>query len=337
MWNLILARVWSGASSDVCEAGERLLDLLEQAEEPGPEAAGAIAQMIARACLNASNAAEAEKLLKVLERLSVASPATVRRFYRLGVTAGARLRSQDEGTREQARQQAARLAKSDPGNGAIALLLSQMHLEEGDLESAIAALQQASPEDELERELCSHLSDLLGGNSPTVDKLPRAFQDDSRGAAPSVALLKAAVAFASQASEQGYEALLASLGGRAEEAASVINVARLAPTLCAQSSRSAVPPALVEIIKRMVDRPGDEEEMLRLARCAAAIGEPAAACRLWERALAAYRQPEAALRQEYAAYLCHLAVAAKNSGKPSDAARSLRGAASIAAGGSKGA
>lgn len=330
VWNAAVSQMWCGDADDVCEAGEKLIEMLDEVECVEPEVLDAIAQAIARASIEVDATAQADRLMRLLDKLGARSP-NLKRYHRLAVTAATRLRRNDSQTREKARQQAARLAKLDPGNVAITLLLSEIELENGNRAEAVTALQEAAPEDDFERQLCACLADLLQGRATSVGIA----QTSSQGAN----LLRAAAHFAAGAADRGFDMIVTAMHKAADDTSEVVKLGKFIPSLCAQSAGANAPPALVEMIRKMADSTGDGKDTLTVARCAAAIGENDAACRLWEKALKR-EAADSPLRQEYAAYLCYLSVMTRNSGHYGahslhEAADTLRRAIDILEGGKR--
>lgn len=331
VWNAILAQLWCGNPSRAAAACGEAVALLESADGLQDSALVAVAQAVAHACTKAGDVDQTDKMVTLLGYLSASSgQEAVKRFYRLGISAAARVRYTKAGMkqRDQARKQVARLAKADPRNGSLALLLAHVNLEGLDLDGAAAAVREAQPEDHFEQRLCICFVDFLRGRTPTLEALPQPPPDAAPKVVQACNLLGAAAAFAAGTLDHGYEAVLAAMHGQSVNLMDIVDINRFLPALCVRSTRGgAVPLPLVEAVRNMSRISGDGKRAATVARCAAAIGEIEHACRLWERILATDNNPDSPLRREYTEFLCHLAVVAHNSGNPLGAAQKLQAAA----------
>ena len=136
IWNAALVQIWYGEPAGIVAACDELLTLLEDRPNLEDSTRVALAQAVARACNRAEDVGRAETLAELLNRLSENTELSgVKRFSHLGISATTRVRFAKIGKqqRNQAGQQVARLAKADPGNGSLALLLANINLESGNL------------------------------------------------------------------------------------------------------------------------------------------------------------------------------------------------------------
>ena len=330
IWHAALAQIWYGKPSEVAAACEEVLALLEDVGHLEDSAAVVLTQAVARACIKAEDVGQAETLADLLGRLSKNTGLpTVKRFSRLGISATARVRymkSVREG-RARIRQQVARLATSDPGNGSLAFLSAYINLESRNLEEAVVAMRNAQPEDNFERHLCASLADLLEGHAPSLEVLPKAEQNAVPEVIQGCHLLSAARAFAAGEPDEGYKAVLVAMRKEARDTTTIVNIGRFLPSLCSQlTEREAVPPYLVEAVRKMSKASGGIAQAASVARCAAAIGELEIAYRLWEQVLAK-DSPTSPLRREFVDLLCYMAVTAHRAGRHLEAVDRLRQAA----------
>ncbi|NUO80100.1 hypothetical protein HUU05_08490, partial [candidate division KSB1 bacterium] len=313
-WNIALAQFWTGTPAKAAKAGEDVLALLEETEKIDDAAIAPLSQTAASICGEVSNANYGNKLLKLLDHLAARNEqAAVKRFNRLGIAAANRMlylnASEDAG--KQLRQNIVRLAKMDPANTAIILLGAYAALDVKDQATAAATIEQAKPETDFELQLCAALKSLLAGKtSPEITAAPAAGAADEFVQAHR--LLQAVAAFANDKKEAGYEALVAAMKISAEAVANIINVEKFLPALCAFSTKTgAVPAPLIEGVRKIMNAEMRGRQAYTVARCAAAIGETEEACRLWEKFLEKNKSTNGHEHQEYAKFLCHLAVAGR--------------------------
>ena len=335
VWHAALAQccMTNDSPAEVLAAAVEAVALLEDVEQVPDSCAVALAQALARACASAATVGQANELAQLVGRLAKRTQLEqVRGHHRLATAAAALRRYDQAGAPERgpARQQLDRLAAVDAGNGGLALVSALAALEGGDQAAASATLRQARPTDDLSQRLLSVLADLLAAQRPAPTELPAVMPGARSELTLALTLLGAAVACAAGQAEQSYEALLSALHQDAAETARVVEIERFLPALCAQSTRTgAVPPPLLEVVRQMAPVNGDSGQALIVARCAVAIGEVDLALQAWQRAIQHEDNPASPLRQEFAALLCYLAVAAHRSGNDLAAAERLRLAASL--------
>ena len=149
------------------------------------------------------------------------------------------------------------------------------------------ALRDARPEDKFEQLLCTSLAELLAGDAPSLGTIPETQQNTVPEVVQGYSLLRAAVAFAAGEPREGYKAVLEAIRKQARETATIVNIGRFLPSLCAYSTQGgAVPPDLVEAVRKMASVAEDAAQAAKAARCAAAIGEIEVACKMWEQTVA---------------------------------------------------
>lgn len=336
VWNAAVAQLWCGNPSRMEEGCKKMLALLESVDGLEDPALKSITQTVAHACIKAESIQQADKLVALLGRLSASDERqAIRHLYQLGVAAAARLRytKTAKKDRDKARRQLVRLSKTDPGNGILALLLAQANLKCQNPHGAATVMQDALPEDPFEQRLCTCIPDLLQGQPLTLEDIPQVPQDAALEIIQACHLLRAVVAFVTDMPDQGYDAVMEAMRRHAESTAIVFNMGKFLPSLCACSTRGrAVPPTLIEAVRRLAKSSQDKKQTLSVARCLAAIGDIEYACQLWERVLAIDNELDSPSCQEYTRLLCHLAVAAHNSGDTIEAVKKLRSASKLAEG-----
>jgi len=328
VWNAFLVQLRWGSPSVIAKSSKNILALLKSIEinNVDDSTLDVVASAIANACIRAKNVNQANKLLVWLKYLSVDNNRqVVKPYYRQSISAIARMTYLDKEIKssELACQKIVSLVEADPENGNLSLVLAQAYLKDNKLEEAADVLRNAQLEDDFENALCNCLADLIQGNTWSLEDLPQPALDVMPGVIQAYRLLRAAVAFTSDEYDQGYKAIVETMKNQSNDMASVFNFTPFLPAICANSTGDgSVPPILVEAIHKLSQTIADEKQGASVARSAASIGEEECACRLWEQALA--KQPDNPTRQEYAGFLCHMAVRDYNSGDYSKVVRKLR-------------
>ena len=312
VWNAALARIWSGSADQAAEAGEVLVTMCEASGYDKDPWQTAVAQALAKSCIESQNPESANKLVILLDRLLGTNTLTPSAHYhQCSVTATARLKytAGTEKQRASVQQHIVRRLQMDPGNGSLAILLAQIHLNEKERNAAVSTLQDAKPENEYEQILCSLLGRLLQGQPISTETLPQPIRQEQDRACR---LLGASVAFSSGELEQGYDIILSNLSEREDDMAKVVDMHRLLPLLCQYITRrkNRDISALAGVIRRLADTSLDNHQTLTVARCAAVIGENEVASRLWEIVFEEEVPCDSRLRREHIDYLCHLAAVA---------------------------
>lgn len=339
-WNAMIAAIWSPPSALTAASATEALNLLDSVGATHDEAAAALAQQLTISVLRTEDAAESEQALRLMAgvRNGNAHP-QVARLERLSSTASARLRFSVAASklrlastvkeREQLHEYIVRLAKSDAGNGSLALLAAQIQIAAGRPDEAAATLESVRSSSEMEQALCESFIDMIRGQAASRGKLPRVPADASTSMRQACDVLEAVTAFVT-GDGNGYQKLLGAMNRGAGQLSAITDPMRLLPALCAQSAREkTVPAVLVEAVRRLEPRAADAAQTTRMARCAAAVGEADLACRWFDLALT--KDVDGAGTEEYAAFLAYAAAAASRRGDWPEAARLLRHAVPLCA------
>jgi hypothetical protein len=323
VWNAFLSQLRWGSPFEIAKSGRKALPMLESVENIEDAAMAAVASNIAYACITADKDGQVDELTAQLGYLLKGGKRqAIKPFYRLGVTASARMSylKVKQRSSKRAKQKIASLAECDPGNGSLALVLAQVNLKDNKLEEAEIALRNANPEDAFEQNLCTCLASLLRGDD--VEWLPQPPPSTISEVVQACHLLRAAVAFAAGDRDQGYESILEAMKCRDQDLKNIFNFFKFLPALCLHLARETpIPQSLIETVRSIsvVDNGAS------VARCAAAIGDVEYACRLWDQIVA--KEPNSPSISEYSKFLCHLAVSAYNSGDYCQTVEKLRAAA----------
>lgn len=312
LWNAILAQLWSANTAMVPAACEEALHLFADLDAIPEAVSSAIARAATVASFHIANSDEIDKIIQFIQHLSSKSPNdAVQACYRLVTTAAARQRYLKASKSEKGGicNYIDKLAGADPGNVGIALLQASVALKNNEKDAAIAAFSNVQPDNDAERQLCACLQGLLQGETVSTELLP----ETGSGTIPqhdlANSLLQAAILFSDDHPEKGYDSLLKAMNDRAEVVATIIDVEKFLPALCAYSgNRGAIPLQLVNSVRKLVDSVKDEKHALTVARCAAAINEFDDANRLWEKVLAKDKDPNSFRREEFIKFLCYQAV-----------------------------
>lgn len=327
-WNTALAHVGCAGPQMEHSAADELIEKLAEADTgASADCRLALARALTRAAFHADQPERAEALAGMVDRLA---DGDLRTLPRLSVAAAARRRYTAVASTDadKAGRHLERVLRTDPGNPGLALLRAASLIDAGDRAAAASVLAAADEGAGDVARLARAISTLVSGRAPDADAVAAA---DSRGGflGAVAQLVGAAAAFAEGRTDAGLDGLAAAL--RIHDVSAIVDGSRALPLLCARvAGGRVVPEALRDAVKQMLGRAADDADPLRLARCAAAVGEADSAARWYERALVRSRKPE--LCEEVAALFCHAAVIDERDGRVADAARRLRRAASLGRG-----
>jgi hypothetical protein len=332
LWVGALAQIWTGSPSSAAAAAQALLEMVDEIGPPNSSAASAIVQALVRCATRAEAPEQADAVLKLAERLSaLGDDASVRYFAGLVTTAAARIAwDRVTSNREAARRKLLPLIEANPANGTLRLLLASAHLAAAENAEAAAILRSTQTENQLEQRFSEALSAIIDGRAPDPADWPRVSTPAPAALVQACHLLAAAASFAAGTQEAGFDALLAAMRSEAIDSVKVVDVSASLPLLCAQAARErTVPTTVVELVRRLAQRPAAGATALTIARCATAAGELELARTVLEQAVADEAEADGPLHRELAPLLCYLAVAAWKAGAPDDAVAKLRVAAEL--------
>jgi parallel beta-helix repeat protein len=324
-WHAAAAALASSDGVPPPSAAEEIVQALEATGEPAGELVDAVATLVLRAITRANGDRQSHQLMGLLNQLGARWPRpAVRRACRLARADGTRRRmvNGSSGSTSEMAGQLVRQVERDPGNGAIALLAASLALAQGDRASGAVVLGKVVDEGDLATTACNVLARVLSGEPADLSRVPSAPAGAPQAVQASLGLLRIVASVANGAADVPYDALIPALG--VAGSASLVDLGRLLPGVCAAMGRSgSAPGAVLDLLAGAAARVA-EDQVGTLARCAMAAGDRALAQTLAERALAALPDPESPARQEYAGLLAHLAVHAWRSGETAAAIRLLR-------------
>lgn len=332
VWTALLSCFNQGGPAEAAAITPSVLKLLDLTENLDDRLAAWLAQEVARQCSAAKDPATANQLVKLLDCLTgTGTSDEMKRYGRLGITAAWRSGyfNSPEKERRQVLEQVVQLAKLDPGNGPLALLLAAGYLEADRLTEAVAALRAVSREDALAANLCTVIADLLEGSTPSVDDLPWTEASDAGEWQAACHLLKAAAAFLGTALETGYEEILKGLQVKNVDVNAIFHLGKFIPQLCALATKSSAPIAALKEALLQTCLKAEGPSAIMAGRCVAVLGDADLACSLWERGLTGQRGQDGAEIKEFINYICHLGVKAHKEGNSLQAAERFRQAANF--------
>jgi hypothetical protein len=327
-WNSFLIRLWFGAREQASAACDEGLALIEYAGTISSAAATAIAQQAARLAATAPDAVSSRKFEALIAALDTSAEVT--RWREIATASVARIEYAEApgALRPAIRRGIERLAEVNRNNAALAQVAAQTCLADGDRGGASRHLAQIQMTDGFTRRVCASLAALVQGEHPAPGDLPEIAPGMNASRAQACRVLQAAAAFAAGKFDTGCQLILTALSASADAVNSVIDAGRFLTPLCASAVRTrTVPPALADAVRTLAESPVAPQDVLKVARCAAVIGESDAACRLWEQAARSGESADGS--QEYRKYLSHLAVTAWGRDDHMSAIRYLRRAGEI--------
>lgn len=326
-WNAMLGRLWYSGPDEVIAASDEISFMLDATTHSEESVVNALALALAAVSTRATQGAQINQLLPVLERIATRSSfAQVKQTCDGGITLTLREFYKQAGIeqRYQVRQELMRRASAQPSNEQLALLLAAVSVENKARLAAINALRNARSQ----RNLLPYLADLLDQPGQLTHAAPEPEQGSSPAMRRAYEVLQVAETFSSGQPEQGYETLNKLLLQHGPELTSLVKIGRVLPHLCAYSMQAggAVPPVIADALRALTAEHVDDEQHVLLARCATAIGELELAESLWEQALK--REPPQKVRLEYTRFFNYRAAHAYLAGDEAETVRYLRQAAS---------
>lgn len=305
-WVAAVAAIRSPGNVGPGNAARELTGLLARAKALNEAAACALATAAACACRSADHA-DATALCSLLAALAGAGDsdrlraivdvglAHARLLHGVGFGAGMASEGSAVLTLQAAREA---LARGDPDGAAAAM--------------ATAAAPQLAP-------TLSRLASLCMGTPDAADPgQPQPMPDDPRLVAADH-LVHAAVHLRAGRPREAAAAWMSGWNACSAAATRVLPLSRMLPVLGGDATET--------ILRRAAETSPAAKELAALARWAEAMGHDRLASDLWPRALASDPAPPEAWRQQYARLCARLAVLARRSGRPGEAALELRDAA----------
>jgi hypothetical protein len=317
-WLLAIAELTGGATTSQGDAAEYLVD--QVADTESVDVRRAVAQILGRACLVAPDPQRAGTLAQLIGRLALLLPdPEIGRLRDLANAASARLGGPVE-----------------PDNTSLTMRLveAERSMARDDRPAAAAELRLVRTVDEPVGRISVVLADLLDGGAPTPDEAMDVPSGLPRRTNLAMHVVKAAT-LADHEPDRSIAALVPVIGE--VELTDVVDLHRGLPLVCARIGRLRQSTGmLADLILGMATTHdaagGDDEDLVMLARCAAAIGDQNLAARLWRDAFAGQPEPVGETRAEYVRFLCHQAVLARRRGDAMEAAYQLLLAARVGSG-----
>ncbi|RMG22393.1 MAG: hypothetical protein D6732_25890 [Methanobacteriota archaeon] len=313
-WFVTVAGLIKHSGSQTSQLGQKVMRMLEDAEQLTDDVCITLALILGRACIFAKHQNDVKELIQVIEFLSSRSGhATIRKSLRLARTWLSYLETSGSTKRnaQNIGENLYRLVQGDPGNIAMVMLGIYWCLKQNENNIALDFLHHAKPEDDLERSICLAIEYILGGRNDSRLSLENVHEALRKEYLQAAYLLQATVEFSQGENEKGLNTLMTLINEEPTIDLSILSPTKFLPLLCNLSLRKKqIPEALKEWINAVGETSLDTDQSMIIARCAAAIDEADVACKLWERVIGQNQGIEESVRQEYVKYLSYLAISA---------------------------
>lgn len=329
IWCAFLARLYYASPADIAGLWPNICTHFENLARLADEARLAIAQMITRACQQATSREQFEIFMQMLSRISTASThPMLKRLRNVSIASIVCKNYLMEENRESAYGYLNRQLQNDPFNAFLVIFLVRVYLERYDIRSAIDVLDRTFfPECQPEQDLCRFLASLLKGQAEDSASLPLLLDEAVQRDEESKQLVDMLRLFPSGDSDKICQLIFTIWQNNRSSILSGINMPSLLPYLCAHAVKTrTILPQLVDLLQQEASKPLTEAQQITLARCFVAVGQLERANTIWQR-LSERSGLSPELARESAVLLCHMALQANHKGDKQGAIERLQEAA----------